>query len=97
MIRLLEREGFTVIHTRGSHCKLRKGERTVIESPAGICIDGGDGGFLAGNRIKGTTGTGILFKGAGHHVLVDTKITGKPVGIDIQDDVCIDDFNTQIE
>ena len=30
MIKLLESEGFTVIHTRGSHCKLRKGERTVI-------------------------------------------------------------------
>jgi predicted RNA binding protein YcfA (HicA-like mRNA interferase family) len=27
MIKLLEREGFAVIHTRGSHCKLRKGER----------------------------------------------------------------------
>jgi predicted RNA binding protein YcfA (HicA-like mRNA interferase family) len=30
MIKLLESEGFTVVHTRGSHCKLRKGERTVI-------------------------------------------------------------------
>jgi len=30
MLRLLEREGFTVVHTRGSHCKLRKDDRTVI-------------------------------------------------------------------
>jgi predicted RNA binding protein YcfA (HicA-like mRNA interferase family) len=30
MIKLLESEGFAVIHTRGSHCELRKGERTVI-------------------------------------------------------------------
>ena len=32
MLRLLEREGFTVVHTRGSHCKLRKDDRTVIVS-----------------------------------------------------------------
>ena len=31
MIRLLEREGFAVVSTRGSHCKLRnKAGRTVI-------------------------------------------------------------------
>jgi predicted RNA binding protein YcfA (HicA-like mRNA interferase family) len=30
MIRLLEDHGFVIVHTRGSHCKLRKDERTVI-------------------------------------------------------------------
>jgi predicted RNA binding protein YcfA (HicA-like mRNA interferase family) len=30
MIRVLERAGFSVIHTRGSHCKLRHETRTVI-------------------------------------------------------------------
>jgi predicted RNA binding protein YcfA (HicA-like mRNA interferase family) len=30
MIKLLKSEGFAVIHTRGSHCRLRKGEHTVI-------------------------------------------------------------------
>ncbi|MGH3722402.1 MAG: type II toxin-antitoxin system HicA family toxin [Pseudonocardiaceae bacterium] len=30
MIKILERAGFTVVHTRGSHCKLRNGFRTVI-------------------------------------------------------------------
>src|SRR5580658_8675081 len=49
------------------------------ESPVGICIEGGDGGIISGGTIKGTTGSGVLFKGAGHHVLIDTKIIGKPV------------------
>lgn len=30
MIRILEHAGFSVIHTRGSHCKLRHQGRTVI-------------------------------------------------------------------
>ncbi len=30
MIRVLERAGFSVVHTRGSHCKLRQQARTVI-------------------------------------------------------------------
>lgn len=30
MIKLLEDHGFTVVHTRGSHCKLRKADRVVI-------------------------------------------------------------------
>ncbi|MGH3772057.1 MAG: type II toxin-antitoxin system HicA family toxin [Pseudonocardiaceae bacterium] len=30
MIKTLERAGFTVVHTRGSHRKLRGGSRTVI-------------------------------------------------------------------
>ena len=30
MIRLLEREGFAVVSTRGSHCKLRNAGITVI-------------------------------------------------------------------
>lgn len=30
MIKALERDGFAVVHTRGSHCKLRKASRTVI-------------------------------------------------------------------
>ncbi|MGH3273622.1 MAG: type II toxin-antitoxin system HicA family toxin [Streptosporangiaceae bacterium] len=30
MLRILEQDGFTVVHTRGSHCKLRKGSRVVI-------------------------------------------------------------------
>lgn len=30
MIRILEHAGFSVIHTRGSHCKLRHQARTVI-------------------------------------------------------------------
>ena len=32
MIRILEHAGFSVIHTRGSHCKLRHQSRTVIVS-----------------------------------------------------------------
>ena len=30
MIRILERAGFAVVHTRGSHCKPRHQDRTVI-------------------------------------------------------------------
>lgn len=30
MIKLLESSGFVVVHTRGSHCKLRKEDRVVI-------------------------------------------------------------------
>ncbi|MGH3684581.1 MAG: type II toxin-antitoxin system HicA family toxin [Pseudonocardiaceae bacterium] len=30
MIKILERAGFAVVHTRGSHCKFRSGSRTVI-------------------------------------------------------------------
>jgi predicted RNA binding protein YcfA (HicA-like mRNA interferase family) len=30
MIRILERAGFSVVSTRGSHCKLRHQDRTVI-------------------------------------------------------------------
>lgn len=30
MIRILERAGFSVVHTRGSHCKLRHQASTVI-------------------------------------------------------------------
>lgn len=30
MIKALERDGFAVVHTRGSHCKLRKASRIVI-------------------------------------------------------------------
>lgn len=30
MIRILERAGFAVVHTRGSHCKLRHQASTVI-------------------------------------------------------------------
>jgi len=30
MIKTLERAGFAIVHTRGSHCKLRSGFRTVI-------------------------------------------------------------------
>jgi predicted RNA binding protein YcfA (HicA-like mRNA interferase family) len=30
MIKILEQDGFEVIHTRGSHCKLRKDAITVI-------------------------------------------------------------------
>jgi len=30
MIRILERAGFSVVRTRGSHCKLRHQDRTVI-------------------------------------------------------------------
>lgn len=30
MIKLLEGSGFVVVHTRGSHCKLRKEDRVVI-------------------------------------------------------------------
>jgi predicted RNA binding protein YcfA (HicA-like mRNA interferase family) len=29
MIKLLESSGFVVVHTRGSHCKLRKEDRVV--------------------------------------------------------------------
>lgn len=30
VVRALEKDGFEVISTRGSHCKLRRGPRTVI-------------------------------------------------------------------
>jgi predicted RNA binding protein YcfA (HicA-like mRNA interferase family) len=30
MIRILEHAGFSVVSTRGSHCKLRHQDRTVI-------------------------------------------------------------------
>jgi predicted RNA binding protein YcfA (HicA-like mRNA interferase family) len=30
MIKLLESSGFVVVHSRGSHCKLRKEDRVVI-------------------------------------------------------------------
>jgi predicted RNA binding protein YcfA (HicA-like mRNA interferase family) len=30
VVRALEKDGFDVIGTRGSHCKLRRGPRTVI-------------------------------------------------------------------
>ena len=30
VVRALEKDGFGVIGTRGSHCKLRRGPRTVI-------------------------------------------------------------------
>jgi predicted RNA binding protein YcfA (HicA-like mRNA interferase family) len=30
MIKLLERHGFVIVSTRGSHCKLRKDDRVVI-------------------------------------------------------------------
>jgi predicted RNA binding protein YcfA (HicA-like mRNA interferase family) len=32
VVRALERDGFEVISTKGSHCKLRRGPRTVIVS-----------------------------------------------------------------
>lgn len=32
MTNVLHRDGFAVVHTRGSHCKLRKEARTVIVS-----------------------------------------------------------------
>ena len=30
IVRALEKDGFDVISTKGSHCKLRRGSRTVI-------------------------------------------------------------------
>jgi predicted RNA binding protein YcfA (HicA-like mRNA interferase family) len=30
VVRALEKEGFEVVGTKGSHCKLRRGSRTVI-------------------------------------------------------------------
>jgi predicted RNA binding protein YcfA (HicA-like mRNA interferase family) len=30
VVRALEKDGFDVINTKGSHCKLRRGSRTVI-------------------------------------------------------------------
>jgi len=30
VVRALENDGFDVINTKGSHCKLRRGSRTVI-------------------------------------------------------------------
>jgi predicted RNA binding protein YcfA (HicA-like mRNA interferase family) len=30
VVRALEKDGFEVVGTRGSHCKLRRGDRTVI-------------------------------------------------------------------
>jgi predicted RNA binding protein YcfA (HicA-like mRNA interferase family) len=33
MIRLLKREGFTVVSTRGSHCKLRNDARVTVIVP----------------------------------------------------------------
>ena len=30
ILKILDREGFAIVHTRGSHCKLRKESRTVI-------------------------------------------------------------------
>jgi predicted RNA binding protein YcfA (HicA-like mRNA interferase family) len=34
VVRALEKDGFDIIGTKGSHCKLRRGSRTVIVSPA---------------------------------------------------------------
>jgi predicted RNA binding protein YcfA (HicA-like mRNA interferase family) len=30
MVKLLESHGFAIVHTRGSHCKLRRVDRVVI-------------------------------------------------------------------
>lgn len=30
LVRALEKDGFEVVGTKGSHCKLRRGDRTVI-------------------------------------------------------------------
>lgn len=68
-----------------------------IESPAGIYIEGGDSILVADNRINGTTGSGIAVRGAGHHFLINNSITRKPIGVVVEDDARIDDFNTVIE
>jgi predicted RNA binding protein YcfA (HicA-like mRNA interferase family) len=48
MIRLLEENGFTVVHTRGSHCKLRNETGVTVIVPLGR------------DPLKTGTQTGIL-------------------------------------